>query len=235
MLKPVRRWKNFVTAKFRRLLNKSSDPRFQLECAIQEAQDQHGRLKEVATAVMAGQRQSEILLEAKLAEQDTLCMNVRRALVTASTAKRAGDAGRSATFGDAAARLAVRLVQVERDVEGLESMVLQTSAAADRAKDAVKQSSRAFQHKLTDASKRVSRLEQAKLQEEMNAAMVQLNEAVGEDVPTLEEVEVWIKARSATANAPVEPESSEQPVGEMTADVEARLDELRSQLGLDGD
>ena len=78
------------------------------------------------------------------------------------------------------------------------------------------------------------------MQEEMNKAMTQLNEQVGEDVPTLKEVEEKIQARYAKARATSElnetsVESRVLEVEQATANVEApgRLSELRAELGLD--
>ncbi len=74
-------------------------------------------------------------------------------------------------------------------------MVLESTQATDQAKAAVKTNSRLLQEKLAEKSKQLSELEQAKMQEEMNAAMAQLSETVGDDVPTFAEVEAKIEAR----------------------------------------
>jgi phage shock protein A len=78
------------------------------------------------------------------------------------------------------------------------------------------------------------------MQEEMNTAMNQLNETVGDDVPTLKEVEEKIQVRYAKAKAASEltetsVESRVLEVEQATANVEAqgRLSELRAELGLD--
>ena len=97
-----------------------------------------------------------------------------------------------------------------------------------------------LQEKIAEKSKLLSQLEQAKMQEEMNKAMTQLNETVGDDVPTFEEVEEKIQARYAKAKASSElteasVESRVLEVEQATANVEAqgRLSELRAELGLD--
>ncbi len=119
-------------------------------------------------------------------------------------------------------------------------MVLESTEAADAAKAAVKQNSRLLQERIAEKSKLVSQLEQAKMQEEMNVAMDQLNETVGDDVPTLKEVEEKIQVRYAKAKAASElaetsVESRVLEVEQATANVEAqgRLSELRAELGLD--
>ena len=97
-----------------------------------------------------------------------------------------------------------------------------------------------LQEKLAEKNKLLSQLEQAKMHEQMNSAMTQLNETVGDDVPTLKEVQEKIEARYAKAKASAElsdlsVESRVLEIEQATANVEAqsRLSQLRSELGLD--
>jgi phage shock protein A len=78
------------------------------------------------------------------------------------------------------------------------------------------------------------------MQEEMNSAMSQLTETVGDDVPTLNEVQEKIEARYAKAKASselqeVNVESRVLEIEQATANVEAqtRLSELRAELGIE--
>ena len=119
-------------------------------------------------------------------------------------------------------------------------MVLEAAQASDQAKAAVQQNSRLLQEKIAEKSKLLSQLDQAKMQEEMNSAMTQLNESIGADVPTFKEVEEKIQQRYAKAKATSElaetsVESRVLEVEQATANVEAqgRLSQLRSELGLD--
>jgi phage shock protein A len=240
MFKLARKWWKYLTAKLTGKFNESADPKVQLEQAIAEAQEQHKRLKEQATNVIAGQKQAEIRLNGKLAELEKLNANARQALLMAADAEKAGNAEKAAQYTSAAETIAGQLVQVEKDVDSLTSMVMESTEAADQAKAAVQQNSRLLQEKIAEKSKLLSQLEQAKMQEEMNSAMEQLNEQVGEDVPTLKEVEEKIQVRYAKAKAASElseasVESRVIEVEQATANVEAqsRLSELRAELGLD--
>ncbi len=240
MFKLAKRWWKYLTAKLTGKFNESADPKVQLEQAITEAQQQHRRLKEQATAVIAGQKQAEIRLNGKIGELEKLNANARQALMMAADAEQAGDAGKASKYTGAAETIAGQLIQIEKDVESLKAMVLESTEAADQAKAAVSQNSRLLQQKIAEKSKLVSQLEQAKMQEEMNSAMEQLNETVGDDVPTLKEVEDKIQARYAKAKAAAElqetsVESSVLEIEQATANVEAqsRLSELRAELGLD--
>ena len=240
MFKLLKRWWGYLTAKLTGTFEANADPKVQLEQAIAEAQEQHQRLKEQATAVIAGQKQAEIRLNGKLGELEKLNANARQALIMAADADKAGDADKASKYTAAAETIAGQLIEVEKDVESMKAMVLESTEAADQAKAAVSQNSRLLQSKIAEKSKLVSQLEQAKMQEEMNTAMQQLNESVGDDVPTLKEVEEKIQARYAKAKAASElqetsVESSVLEIEQATANVEAqsRLSALRSELGLD--
>jgi phage shock protein A len=240
MLKLAKKWWKYLTAKLTGSFNERADPKVQLEQAIAEAQTQHRRLKEQAINVIASQKQSELRLNAKMGELEKLNANARQALIMASDAQKAGDATKAAQYNTAAETIASQLIQVEKDIESLKSMVMDSTQASDQAKAAVQQNSRVLQQRIAEKSKLLSQLEQAKMQEEMNSAMNQLNETVGDDVPTLREVEEKIQARYAKAKAASElteasVESRVLEVEQATANVEAqgRLSELRAELGLD--
>ena len=240
MFKVVKKWWKYLGAEFNRSFEKNADPAVQLEQALSEAQAQHRRLKEQAANVIANQKQSELRLNSKMAELEKLNANARQALMMASDAQKAGDATKADQYNGAAETIANALIQTEKDVDGLKTMVLESAKASDQAKSAVQQNSRILQQKLADKNKLLSQLEQAKMQEEMNKAMSQLQETVGDDVPTLSEVQQKIEARYVKAKASSElQESSVESrileVEQATANVEAhsRLSELRAELGLD--
>jgi phage shock protein A len=241
MFKLFKKWWKYLTAKLTGTFNERADPKVQLEQAIAEAQNQHRRLREQAANVIANQKQGELRLNNKLGELEKLNANARQALIMAADAEKAGDGTKAAQYTSAAETIANQLIQVEKDVESLKSMVIEATQASDQAKAAVQQNSRLLQEKIAEKSKLLSQLDQAKMQEEMNAAMAQLNESVGTDVPSLAEVQEKIQARYAKAKATAElteasVESRVLEVEQATANVEAqsRLSELRAELGLGG-
>jgi len=194
-----------------------------------------------ATNHIANQKQSELRLNNKMGELEKLNANARQALIMAADAEKAGNTEKAAQYTSAAETIANQLIQVEKDVESLKSMVIESTQASDQAKAAVQQNSRLLQEKLSEKSKLLSQLDQAKMQEEMNSAMAQLNESVGADVPTLSEVQEKIQARYAKAKATAEltetsVESRVLEIEQATANVEAqsRLSQLRAELGLGG-
>jgi phage shock protein A len=241
MFKAIKKWWKYLGTKANRSFEQNADPAVQLEQALTEAQAQHRRLREQATNVIASQKQAEIRLNGKMNELEKLNANARQALIMATDAQKAGDAAKATQYNSAAETIATQLIQVEADVESLKSMVIEATQASDQAKAAVNQNSRLLQQKLAEKNKLLSQLEQARMQEEMNSAMAQLGESVGEDVPSLAQVQEKIEARYAKAKAHAElSETSVQTsileIEQATANVEAqgRLAEMRQELGLVG-
>jgi phage shock protein A len=240
MFKVLKKWWKYMTAKLSGSFNERADPKVQLEQALAEAQDQHRRLREQAANVIANQKQIEMRLNRTLEELGKVNANTRQALMMADDATRKGDTVKAGELNSAAESLANRLIQVEKDVADLKQQALQAAQASDQAKAAVQQNSVALQQKLAERQKLLSQLDQAKMQEQMNKAMASINETVGDDVPTLDEVRDKIEARYAKATAASElqsgsVESSMREIEMATANVEAqsRLSQLRAQLGLD--
>jgi phage shock protein A len=239
MFKVFRRWWAYITAKLGMSLEERADPKVQLEQAIAEAQDQQRRLKEQAANVIAHQKQTELRLNRAMGELEKVNGNARQALLMADEAVKTGDQTKATQYTATAESFANRLIALEREVEDLKTMHLQSTEAANQAKAAVQQNSSALQQKLAERQKLLSQLDQAKMQEQMNSAMSSLSEAVGQDVPTLNEVRDKIEARYAKAKgmaelteSSVESRMLEVEQASMNSEAQARLAQIRSQLGL---
>jgi phage shock protein A len=157
----------------------------------------------------------------------------------ADEAAKTGDAEKSNQYVASAESFANRLIQLEREVEDLKALHLQSTDAANQAKAAVQQNSSALQQKLAERQKLLSQLDQAKMQEQMNSAMSSLSETVGQDVPTLNEVRDKIEARYARAKgmaelteSSVESRMLEVEQASMNVEAQARLSQIRAQLGI---
>ena len=240
MGKLMRRWWKYWTAKLTGKFNESADPKIQLEQAIQEAQDQHRRLKEQAANVIANQKQTEMRLNRTLEELEKVNGNARQAVMMADDAAKKGDADKAAEYTRAAEAIANRLIALESEVENLKALSLQSAQASDQAKAAVAQNSAQLQKKLAERQKLLGQLDQAKMQEQVNKAMASLSETVGEDVPTFDEVRDKIEARYAKAKgmSELQEESVESRMLEieqatMNTEATARLSEIRAQMGLE--
>jgi len=239
MWKAIKRWWKYMGAKLSGSLNERADPKVQLEQAIMEAQEQHRRLREQAANVIANQKQTEMRLNRAMEELEKVNTNARQAVLMADDATKKSDATKATEYTSAAESFANRLIQLESEVEGLKTLSLQSAQASDQAKAAVQQNSAALQQKLAERQKLMGQLDQAKMQEQMNKAMATLSETVGEDVPTLEEVRDKIEARYAKAKGmseltgeSVESRMLEVEHASMNIEAQARLSEIRTQLGL---
>ncbi|HEY7068562.1 MAG TPA: PspA/IM30 family protein [Acidimicrobiales bacterium] len=239
MFKVFRRWWAYLTAKLNSDFNERADPKIQLEQAITEAQEQQRRLKEQAANVIAHQKQTEMRLNRSMGELEKVGANARQAVLMADEASRAGDQAKAGQYTVTAESFANRLIALEREVEDLKALHLQSTEAANQAKSAVQQNSSALQAKLAERQKLLSQLDQAKMQEQMNKAMTSLSETVGQDVPTLNEVRDKIEARYAKAKgmaelteSSVEARMLEVEQASINSEAQARLAQIRSQLGL---
>ncbi len=239
MFKALKRWWKYWGAKVNSSFNEHADPKIQLEQAITEAQEQHRRLKEQAANVIANQKQAEMRLNRSMAEYEKLNGNARQAVLMADEATKAGDEKKTLEYTQAAEAFANRLIAVEHEIDETKTLVLQSSQASEQAKAAVQQNASALQKKLAERQKLLSQLDQAKMQEEMNKAMATLSETVGDDVPTFDEVRDKIELRYAKAKGAseltgesVEARMLEVEQASMNTEANARLAQIRSELGL---
>ncbi len=239
MFKLLRRTWKYLTAALTGKFEESADPKVQLEQAIIESQDQHRRLKEQAANVIANQKQTELRLTRALEELEKVNSNTQQAVLMADEATKKGDSAKAVEYTNAAEAFANRLIVLEKEVEDLKQLHLQSTQASDQAKAAVAQNSSALQKKLSERQKLLSQLDQAKMQEQMNKAMTSLSETVGQDVPSLEEVRTKIEARYAKAKGMAELEGNsvesrmmEVEQAAMNTDTQAHLAEIRTKLGI---
>ena len=239
MFKALQRWWRYLAAKVGMRLDESADPKVQLEQAIREARQQHKRLMEQATNVIANQKQTQLRLERAIEDYEKSNASARQALLLADQEARDGNQEKASSFTAAAEAFANKIIGLETQVAQLKQQLQDASQASERAKAAVAQNSAALQKKFAEREQLLSQLDQAKMQEEMNTAMSQLSETVGEDVPTFEEVRTKIERRVARAQAAselggtsVDTKMLEVEQAQMSAEAQARLSELRSELGL---
>jgi phage shock protein A len=235
----LKRWWRYLGAKVGVRLEERADPKVQLEQAIRDARQQHQRLLEQATNVIANQKQTQLRLDRAMEEYERANASARQALLLGDQEARAGNADKATTFNQAAEGFASRIVSLEAQVGQLREQLLDATRASEQAKSAVTQNSAAVQKKLAEREQLLSQLDQARMHEQMNTAMNQLSEAVGEDVPTFEEVRIKIERRLARAQAASELSGSsvdakmlEVEQAQLSAEAQARLGSLRAELGL---
>ena len=130
----------------------------------------------------------------------------------------------------------------ERDIRAAEEQLRDAALATERAKAAVAANAEQLRRHVADRERLLSTLDQAKMQESINAALDQISGPAGELVPTLAEVERKIEARLARAEGRAElTAASSDPLDLQMLEIEqsqrrsgaqARLEEMRIALGL---
>ena len=233
-----RRWK-YLTAKLSGRWEETADPKVQLEQAMAEAQEQHRRLVEQAASVIANQKQTELQLNRSMQELERTNASTRQALSMANDAAKRGDTAKATEYNQTAEAFANRLIVTEKRVDDLKNMHLQATQAAQQAKAAVQQNANLLQGKLAERQKLLSKLDQARMQEQLNSAMSTLSQTVGQDVPTFDEVRTKIEAQYAKAlgtaelsGQGVDARMLEIEQASITTEAQFRLEQMRGQMGL---
>ena len=239
MFKSIAKWWRYLGTKLGMELDASADAKVQLEQAIREAREQHRLLTEQAANVIANQKQLQFRLDHALEDYEKANASARQALTLADTETKAGHPDKAAGYEQAAEAFADRIVGLEREIEDLRRSLLTATHQSEKAREAVSLNSAALQKTLAEREQLLSQLDQAKMQEQMNAATAQLNQTIGDDVPTFDEVRSKIERRLAAAQATgdltgvsVDTKMIQVEQAERHAATEARLGELRDQLGL---
>jgi phage shock protein A len=239
MIDVLRRQWRYYTAKTESRLEASADPKVQLEQAIKDAQEQHRRLIEQAANVVANQKQHELQLNRAMDDLEKVTASTRQALTMAQQAEHQGDAVKAREYNQTAEAFANRLVATENQVNDLKVLSLQSAQAADQARAAVQQNSLALQQKLAERQKLLSQLDQAKMQEQLNRAMTNLNETADQSGPSLDQVRAKIEARYARAigtseltGQTVEARMLEVQQAAMGTEARNRLEAMRVEMGL---
>ena len=236
----TRQWK-YMTARMAKRFDEKADPRVQLEQALDDARDQHRRLKDQATTMIANQKQTEMQLNRTLSELERVNQNARNAVLMAEQASMQGDTAKAASFTHAAEQFTDRLITLEQEIENYKALHYQVSEAAEQAKAAVAQNALNLQKKLRERQKLLSQLDQARLQEQMNDAIGTLTESVEDDVPSFNEVRAKIEARYAKAKGVAELTGTGATTDTAMLEIEAaarvnetqsRLNQIREQLGV---
>lgn len=195
---PVTRAWKYLMALFNHKLDEYADPKIQIQQAIEEAKNQHARLSDQAASVMGNQRQLEMKLNREVENIEKLNVNIRQSLALAEKATKDGDTVKATEFTNAAEAFAAQLVDAEANAESMKALHAQSVQASDQAKQAVEQNALILQEKVSQQSKLLSQLDQAKMQEQTSAALSSMSElSASGNVPTLDDVREKIERRYA--------------------------------------
>jgi phage shock protein A len=236
----LRRAWRYLVAMLSGKLDEVSDPKVQIEQAIEQARQQHTLLSQQAAAVIGNERELQLKLTRAVDETEKLQANARQALLLAEQAREAGDQTKAASYEDSARAFATKLVSAESAMKDLHAMAERAAQASAQARAAVETNALGLQKQLAERTKLLSQLDQAKMQEQLNRAMAGMTElAAPTDTPSLEEVRDKIEGRYARALGEAEMQSTSVEArmlqverASIDAEGEARLESIREGLGL---
>lgn len=216
------------------------DPRIQIEQAMADARKRDLDLRNQAARVIAHRTQVQMKLDSAIEDAAKAREQAAAALRNADAAAKAGNTADVDKWGRAAQALAMKLQTSETMVETLKGQYEQANQQADIAKEQVNQNAMRLQELSTKRIELLGKIEQAKMQEEVNATLETLNKPMADTAgPTMREIEDKINARMASASAKAELEEAsiegaQRELEQSTAQLEAqaRLEKLREELGL---
>ena len=232
----VKAWK-YLMALFDSKIEENADPKVQIQQAIEDAQRQHQELSQQAAAVIGNQRQLEMQLNRRLGEIEKLQANTRQALQLADKARNEGDDKKAVEYENAAEAFAAQLVTAEQSVEDTKQLHDQSLQQADQAKQAVERNAMALQQKVSERTKLLSQLEQAKMKEKVSESLQSMNAITNGSTPNLDQVREKIERRYA--NALGQAELAQNSVEGRMAEVQqagiqmaghSRLEQIRAEM-----
>jgi phage shock protein A len=224
---------------FRTTAESAMDPEIEIEQAITDARKRDQGLRNQAAKVIAHRTQLEQKMEQAATQVGEARETAKQALLRADQAKTEGDAEAVGKWNQAAQSLALKLQASESNLVSLKEQYEIAIGQADEAKAAVQSNAMRLQELAAKRMQLVGQLEQAKMQEAVNSAVETISVSMEMDAPSLDKVEDKINRRLAEAKAQTElrdasPEGAEAELAESIslAQADARLEELRKELGL---
>ncbi len=231
----------YIKALFRSKTEAMMDPEIEIEQAITEARRRDQDLRTQAAKVVAHRTQLESKMERAADDGGEARELAKQALLKAQAATAAGDTAGAEKWNRSAQGIAMRLQAAENNLSSLKAQYETAAAQAESAKRAVQQNAMRLQELAAKRMELVGSLQQAKMQESVNKAVESMTTSFDDEAVSLEKVEDKIEARRAEAMARAElreatPEGAEMELRETisVAQADAKLDELKKELGIEG-
>jgi phage shock protein A len=234
-----RLWGYLVTL-FKGTAERAMDPEVEIEQAISEARKQDQRLRNQAAQVIAHRTQLEAKIEDSADDVGEAREMAKQALLKADEAQKSNDTEAVGKWTRAAQSLAMKLQAAENNLSGFKEQYTVAVTQAEDAKKAVEQNAMRLQELAAKKMELVGKLQQAKMQEAVNKTVESISASMETEAPSLDRVEDKITERLANAQAKAElheatPEGAESELREAISvtQADAKLDELRKELGLE--
>ena len=235
-------WKRlwaYIRSWFRQTAEGAMDPEIEIQSAIDEAKRRDQDLRNQAAKVIAHKTQLESQIEKSASDVGEAKEMAKQALLKADEATKGGDQAAVTKWTQAAQSLAMKLQASENNLASLKEQYAVAEEQAQTAKEAVQSNAMNLQELSARRMEMLGTLEQAKMQESVNAAVEAMSSGVTDEMPSLDQVEQKIEQRKAEAMAKAElreatPEGAEAELRKAinATEAEAKLDELRAELGL---
>ncbi len=237
----LKRLWGYIKALFRSKTEAMMDPEIEIEQAITEARQRDQALRNQAAKVVAHRTQLESQIERAAGDAGEARELAKQALLKAQAATTAGDAAGTDKWNRSAQGIAMRLQAAENNLNSLKGQFETAATQAENAKRAVQQNAMRLQELAAKRMELLGSLQQAKMQESVNQAMESLSATFDDEAVSLDKVEDKIESRRAEAMAHAElreatPEGAEMELRETisVAQADAKLDELKKELGITG-
>lgn len=231
----------YIRSWFKQTAESAMDPEIEIQSAIDEARRRDQDLRNQAAKVIAHKTTLESQIERAAGDVGEAREMAKQALLKADEANKAGDQAAVTKWTQAAQSLAMKLQASENNVNSLKEQYEIAVGQAESAKEAVQTNAMNLQELSAKRMEMLGTLQQAKMQETVNSAVESMSASVTDDMPSLEQVETKIEQRKAEAMAKAElreatPEGAESELRKAinTTQADAKLDELRAELGLQG-
>ena len=235
----LRRWIAYIKSWFKTTSEQVMDPEIEIHSAIDEAKKRDQDLRNQAAKVIAHKTQLNGQIERAADSVGEAREMAKQALLKAEDAKSAGDEASVTKWNQAAQSLAMKLQASENNLESLKGQFETAVTQADKAKEAVQANAMKVQELSARRLEMLGSLEQAKMQEAVNNAVQSMSTSIADEGPNLDNIENKIEQRKAEAMAKAElhevtPEGAEDELRRAvnTTEADAKLDELRAELGL---
>jgi len=229
----------YIKTLFRVKTEAAMDPEIEIEQAIHEAKERDQDLRNQAAKVVAHRVQLESKIERAADDVGEARELAKQALLKAQESTTGGDTAGADKWTKAATGLAMKLQASENNLNSLKKQYESAVLQSDDAKKATQQNAMRLQELAAKRMEMLGDLQQAKMQESVNAAVEAISSTMDDEAVSLEKVEDKIEQRKAMAMAKAElrestPDGAEMELREAVsmAQADAKLDELRAELGI---
>lgn len=235
----LRRWIAYIKSWFKSASEQVMDPEIEIQSSIDEAKTRDQALRNQAAKVIAHKTQLNSQIERGADSVGEAKEMAKQALLKAEEARAAGDEAGVSKWTQAAQSLAMKLQASENNLASLKSQYETAVTQAEKAKEAVQANAMKVQELSARRLEMLGSIEQAKMQEAVNNAVQSMSTSIADEGPNLDVIEDKIERRKAEAMAKAElheatPEGAEDELRRAVnmSEADAKLDELRAELGL---